>query len=124
MAREKTQSNPFESFMGGKDLTGGGVVAALNAQAKAMDAVLRQNIELLDFLKTRYEKDRALLAQFADADTPGEMMTLWSSFWSRAMTDYANEAGKLGALGAATAEQVLLAGASAELAEAFGKKKG
>ncbi|MCC5975110.1 MAG: phasin family protein [Rubellimicrobium sp.] len=83
------------------------VSAIMKAQIRMMDSVLRQNIEALDFMKTRFEKDRALLDELATSQDPAEAMKLVQSFWTRTMTDYADEAGKMGALSAATAEQIV-----------------
>jgi len=109
MAAGKTPPNPFSMFTVKPDAEkmGEGATAAMRAQARMMDALLKQNIEVLDFLKQRYEKDRALFSSLADAENPNDVMTLWSGFWSSAMSDYSSEASKLGSLAAATAEQVM-----------------
>ncbi len=96
------ENRPFNPAQAGDMLAG-----VVRAQARMMDAVLRQNIETLDFLKTRYEKDRQMLADLAKATDPASMMTVLSSFWSRAMSDYTNEAGTLSAFAAATTEQFI-----------------
>jgi hypothetical protein len=80
--------------------------ALFRAQSKMMDTMLRQNIEVLEFLKLRYEKDREMLAQIAGLDDPSAAKTVLTSFWSEALADYTQEAGKLGALAAATTEQL------------------
>ena len=89
MATTKTQSNPFAPFATAADAAsaGEGAIAVMRAQAKMMDALLRQNIELLEFLKSRYEKDRTLLSALKHAENPNDMKTLWSGFGSRAQTD-------------------------------------
>lgn len=78
----------------------------MQAQVRMMDAVLKQNIEALDFLKTRFEKDRAMLdelAQTRDAAAAGAVLT---SFWQRLASDYMQEAGRLGSLMQATAQEM------------------
>ena len=80
--------------------------AILRAQARMMDSLLKQNIETLDFLKARFEKDRAIFNDLAANSDPARAMELMQSFWNRALSDYTDEAGKLGALAAATAEQL------------------
>lgn len=80
--------------------------AILRAQARMMDSILRQNIEVLDFLRTRFEKDRAIFNDLAANTDPARAIELLQSFWNRSLSDYADEAGKLGALTAATAEQI------------------
>ena len=125
MAAGKTPPNPFAMFSVKPEAMemGDNATAAVRAQARMMDAILKQNIEVLDFLKQRYEKDRALFTSLAKAEKPNDVMELWSGFWSNAMSDYSNEAGKLGALAAATAEQVM-EGISEEASALTGKKKG
>ncbi len=81
--------------------------AILRAQARMMDSILKQNIEVLDFLRTRFEKDRAIFNDFAANDDPARAMELLQAFWNRSLSDYADEAGKLGALTAAAAEQLV-----------------
>lgn len=83
------------------------MTSVMRAQAKMVDALLRQNIETLDFLKTRYEKDRAMLAALTEAKDPSTMMEVWTGFWSNAASDYTNEAGKLSSFAAATTEQMI-----------------
>lgn len=92
----------FDPSRAGDMLTG-----VVRAQARMMDALLRQNIETLDFLKTRYEKDRQMLSDLSKATDATAMMTVWSAFWSRAMSDYTNEAGTLSSFAAATTEQFI-----------------
>lgn len=92
----------FDPAHAGEMLTG-----VFRAQARMMDAVLRQNIETLNFLKSRYEKDRQMLADLAQSRDATAMMTVLSAFWSRAMSDYTNEAGTLSSFAAATTEQII-----------------
>lgn len=81
--------------------------AILRAQAHMMDSILKQNIEVLDFLKARFEKDREIFNQLAASSDPAQAMELVHSFWTRSVKDYTDEAGKLGALAAVTAEQLV-----------------
>ncbi|AWB47532.1 hypothetical protein HYN69_02535 [Gemmobacter aquarius] len=89
------------------DAAGAGMSrGVMQAQVRMMDAVLRQNIEALDFLKTRFEKDRAMLGELAvaqDATAAGAVLT---SFWQRLASDYMQEAGRLGSLMQATAQEM------------------
>ncbi|MCB2115423.1 MAG: phasin family protein [Rhodobacteraceae bacterium] len=128
MAADKTLPNPFAMFTAKPEAMdmGDGATAAVRAQARMMDAVLKQNIEVLDFLKQRYEKDRALFSSLATIENPNDIMTVWSGFWQKAMSDYSNEAGKLGALAAATTEQMLSSAGAEALMPSLpkGKKKG
>ncbi|WP_372839981.1 hypothetical protein [Phaeovulum sp.] len=79
----------------------------MRAQARIMDAVLRQSIESIDFLKTRYEKDRALYAALAQAEDSQQISAIWSEFLAGATSDYSAEAGKLSALAAVTTEEIV-----------------
>lgn len=81
--------------------------SVMRAQARMMDAVLRQNIEALDFLKNRFEQDRALLETIAKSGTGPEATAAWTSFWQKAMSDYSAEMGRMGAFAAATTEQMI-----------------
>lgn len=79
----------------------------IRAQARMMDAVLRQNIEALDFLKKRFEQDRALLETIAQSGAGPDATAAWTDFWKRAMSDYQSEMGRMGAFAAATTEQMI-----------------
>ena len=76
-------------------------------QAKMAEAMINQNIEMLEFLKTRFEKDRAMLETLSDAATPVEAMTLWQGFWQKMLTDYSAETNKLATSVSAIAEQAI-----------------
>lgn len=83
------------------------MTAVTRMQGKMVDAVLRQNIETLDFLKERFEKDRALIATMVEKKDPSAVMHLLTEFWQKAMEDYANETGKLTATMASATEQAI-----------------
>lgn len=104
-----TPSNPFAAFsMGSNSAQLGDMMATIvKAQARMMDSIMRQNIEALDFMKARFEKDRAMMAELAEAHDPAEAMKRMQEFWNRSVKDYADEAGKMGAYTAATAEQIV-----------------
>lgn len=102
MATKKTETGLFSSdpaHMG--DM----MTAIMRAQARMMDSILKQNIETLDFLKVRFEKDREVFNTLAENSDPAKAMQLMQDFWSKSVKDYADEAGKIGALAAVTAEQ-------------------
>ena len=95
----------------------------MQAQVRMMDAVLKQNIEALEFLKNRFEKDRAMLGELAttkDAAAAGAVLT---GFWQKLASDYMQEAGRLGSLMQATAQEIS-EGASDEIRSAMGAKSG
>lgn len=78
----------------------------LKAQVRMMDAALKQNIETLEFLRQRFEKDRAMLAQLAEAKDSASAGNVLTEFWQKAYSDYTAEAGRLGAMMTATVEQM------------------
>lgn len=104
MATKKAAAGVFSADPGH---AGDMMTALMRAQAKMMDSVLKQNIETLDFLKVRFEKDRAIFNSLAEADDPTKAMQLMQDFWNRSVKDYTDEAGKIGALAAAAAEQIV-----------------
>jgi hypothetical protein len=61
--------------------------AMLRAQARMMDSILKQNIEVLDFLRTRFEKDRAIFNDLAANHDPARAMELLQAFWNRSLSD-------------------------------------
>jgi hypothetical protein len=98
--------------------------AMVKPQAMMMEAMLRQNIEALDFLRARLEGDRQLVARLAQAKDPTEAMSLWSEFLQRMMTDYSSETTRLAASATEIAEKAVRAATEegATLAEALKPK--
>lgn len=78
----------------------------LHGQVRMMDALLKQNIEALDFLRQRFEKDRDMLAELANAKDGAAAGSVLTDFWQKAFSDYSAEAGRLGSLMAASVEQM------------------
>lgn len=76
-------------------------------QARMAEAMIKQNIEMLDFLKARFERDRAMLEDLANAKDQTEAATLWQDFWQRMLTDYSVETNKLAATATEIAETAL-----------------
>ncbi|MFD2175300.1 hypothetical protein [Rhodobacter lacus] len=76
-------------------------------QARMAEAMLGQNIEMLDFLKARFERDKLMLADLAKVDDPAEAMRIWQDFWGRLFTDYSVETTKLAAHAGEIAETAL-----------------
>ncbi|MBC2834162.1 phasin family protein [Paragemmobacter straminiformis] len=95
----------------------------MQAQVRMMDAVLKQNIEALDFLKTRFEKDRAMLGELAAAPDATAAGAVLSGFWQRLASDYMQEAGRLSSLMQATAQEIG-EGTQDEIRSALGRKTG
>jgi hypothetical protein len=94
-------------FSGDPAHLGDMMTAIMRAQARMMDQVLKQNIETLDFLRQRFEKDRETFNRLAESGDPAKAMDVMQEFWNRSVKDYADEAGKLGALAAVTAEEIV-----------------
>lgn len=78
----------------------------MQAQVRMMDAVLKQNIEALEFLKNRFEKDRAMLEELASAQDAAAAGAVLTGFWQKLASDYMQEAGRLGSLMQATAQEI------------------
>lgn len=76
-------------------------------QASLYDAWMRQNIEMADFLKARFERDRSLAAKIAEIEDPAEAMEVWSKFWQQTVEDYANEPHRIANLMASAAAEVV-----------------
>jgi len=76
-------------------------------QARMAEAVLAQNIEMLEFLKTRFERDRAMLADLAKVSDPLVAGKMWQDFWTRMFTDYQTETTKMAAHAGEIAETAL-----------------
>ena len=86
---------------------GDAMATFLRPQARMMEAMMAQNIEALDFVRTRFETDRAMMAQLAETAEPSAVMGLWSDFWQRMLADYTTETGKLASSMSSIAEQAL-----------------
>lgn len=72
-----------------------GMNSMMSPQLKMMEALIAQNIEMLDFLKTRFERDQDMVGKLADEADPLKAMSLWGEFWQRTASDYATEMSKL-----------------------------
>lgn len=81
--------------------------ALVKPQARVAEAMLRHNIEALEFLKARCERDRDFLASLGRAETPTEAIGLWQGFWQKMLADYAAETDKLAASAAALAQETI-----------------
>jgi len=79
----------------------------MRAQARMMDSVLKQNIETLEFLKQRFEKDPEMVNSLAEIGDPVRAMKFMHELCTRSVKDYTDEAGKIGALASAAAEQIV-----------------
>jgi hypothetical protein len=115
-------------MMGGLAATEGAGLDALGKmirpQMAMAQAVLDYNIETLDFLKARFERDREMLGELAKTVDPMQAASLWSEFWQRTASDYAMESAKLStSLQTITQQAVQTASEESEaLAGAFAQK--
>ncbi|MCX7888156.1 MAG: hypothetical protein N2422_00310 [Rhodobacteraceae bacterium] len=93
------------------------MLALTRMQAALAGAALRQQIEGLEFLKERLERDLRFVADLAAARDAQALAVLWAEFWRHAAEDYAAEAGRQGAiLRAAVAHELdAIAGEAAHL---------
>lgn len=104
----KPQKTPMEAMAALMPGASNAAVSALiRPQAKMMEALLKQNIEVLAFLRSRYERDLGLVSRMADATESGEVMSLWSEFWQRTLADYGTETNKLAASVSEIAQQAV-----------------
>lgn len=83
------------------------------------DALIARNIEMLDFLKARFERDREMIGKLADERDPMKAMSLWGEFWQCTMTDYSTQMTKLATSASGLAEQAVRA--ATEESEAIAK---
>lgn len=92
---------PQDPFSGGP-LSGGeaqhALLAVTRLQALAVKAVLRHQIEALDFLKRRIEKDFRLIDDLRESVKRGDMFDVHADFMREAFADYGEEAARLASL--------------------------
>ncbi|MFT3689175.1 phasin family protein [Paenirhodobacter sp.] len=81
--------------------------ALVKPQARVAEAMLRHNIETLEFLKARCERDRDFLAALGRAESPTDAIGLWQGFWQKMLADYASETDKLAASAATLAQETI-----------------
>jgi hypothetical protein len=74
------------------------MLALTRMQAGMFEAALRQQIEALDFLKARLERDRRFVEGLTAVKDAQAAMVVWTEFWRHATEDYAAEAGRQGVI--------------------------
>lgn len=102
-----SNKNPMTTMAGCMAVPGLDFGMFLRPQVQLAEAMLKQNIETLDFLKTRFERDRLMLAKLAQTQDPAQAMELWTGFWQAMLSDYAGETNKLAASVTEIAEQAV-----------------
>jgi len=85
----------------------GNVSQLMTPQLHMAEKLIAQNIEMLDFLKARFERDREMLGKLAEQSDPMKAMNLWGEFWQRTMTDYSTQMAKLATTASGLAEQAV-----------------
>jgi hypothetical protein len=88
---EKSISSPVAGFEQMATHLPEMMLSLTRIQATVFDACLRQNIEILDFLKQRFERDRDLARHLTEAAEPADAAALWGKFLETAAADYADE---------------------------------
>lgn len=63
-------------------------------QANAVKAMLKWQVESLNFLKHRYEQDMKFIDELLEAPEPGEMLSAYSCFLQNALDEYSRESVK------------------------------
>lgn len=71
------------------------VLALARLQEQGVKSVLRYQIEALDFLQRRYQKDIRLMDDLAGGGEHGDMFDIYADFVREEITDYGDEAAKL-----------------------------
>ena len=94
----------ISSFAGQPLISGGQKIARAAAvfQILAMKAMMRHHIELLGFLKHRYEQDIKLLDDLTSGNEFNDVFDVLSWYFQSTMAEYAAEMGKLASLGSRT----------------------
>lgn len=73
-------------------------LAGARLQAHAFKAAMRYQIELLTFVKHRYEQDLKLADDLLASTELNDAFDVWRGFMERAATDYAAEASKVASI--------------------------
>jgi hypothetical protein len=81
------------------------MLTAARVQAQAAKAVLRYQIEMLDFVRHRCEQDIKLVDDLVKGDALDDAFDVYSSFLQQAASDYTDEAGKVAAIGSKLAAE-------------------
>ncbi len=95
------------------------LTAAARMQGEMFDACMKCNIELLDFLRSRYEEDRKLALNVTGNGDVSQTFDTFLEFWRKGMLQYFGEAGKLANMNAelATGAARRIAGEAQEFAK-------
>ena len=96
---ESTRTDPFAQVTPLLSNSQKALLSAARLQAQAYKAMMRYQIEVLSFLKHRYEEDMRLADDIASAQDLSNAFEICTDFWQQAITEYSDEAGKMANLG-------------------------
>jgi len=80
--------------------------ATVRFQAPAFKAMMRYQIEMLSFLKHRYEQDLKLVDDLAASDEFNDAFDVLGNFVQNATSEYVTEAGKVASIGSKLASDI------------------
>lgn len=82
------------------------IQASARMQAQMFNNCMKYNIEVLNFLKHRFEQDMKLVENVTNTDDTGKAFQAYMNFWQSAVREYTDEAGKLAAINSEVAEKI------------------
>lgn len=82
------------------------IQASTRMQAQMFNNCMKYNIEVLNFLKHRFEQDMKLVEHVTNTDDTGKAFKAYMSFWQSAVKEYTDEAGKLAAINSDAAKKI------------------
>jgi beta-glucosidase/6-phospho-beta-glucosidase/beta-galactosidase len=74
------------------------IQASTRMQAQLFNNCMKYNIEVLNFLKHRFEQDMRLVESVTKTEDTGKAFKAYMNFWQSAVREYTDEAGKLAAI--------------------------
>lgn len=81
------------------------MLAAARMQAQGFKAMMRYQIELLSFLKHRFEQDLKFVGDLASSSEFNDTFDVVADFMQNVTTDYAAETGKMATIGSTLASE-------------------
>ena len=82
------------------------IQASARLQAHVFNSCMKCNIEMLDFLKHRFEQDMKLVEEVTCCQDSDKVVKTCMDFWECAVSEYSSEAGKLAAMNSQAAGQI------------------
>lgn len=96
---ENIRTDPFAQVTPFLSNSQKALFSATRLQAQAYKAMMRYQIEILSFVKHRYEEDMRLADEIATAQDLSNAFEICADFWQQAVTEYSDECGKMANLG-------------------------